>query len=747
MSEIPAFKSHLQVEVLSGEGVLILSEERDSAKALHGNLFEKVVSATDGIRTADTIVDLLSDQLPAAHVYYALNLLENKGYLSKRASSIPNNVAAFWDGLGCDPLTANNCIARKSVRVRTVGATNAETMMRTLEAADIKMVDSDDADLEIVLTDDYLRSELRSIYMQLRNAGRPWLLVKPVGFEPWIGPLYLPHQSGCYGCLSARLRRNRPLNLFVARKKGFDEPVPISRASLPSTEAIAVQIAAVESAKFLATGSSTLIQNVLSLDIRDWSTQVHTWLAHPACTLCAPNMSKMPAPIELVSSKAKFVKDGGHRIAAPEDTLAKYGHLVSPITGVVPALAAVECTENSGFVYMAGLNSTVQLSTLDMLRQGLRNICSGKGASANQAKASALCEALERYSFEFMGNEFRISASYNKLGSDAIHPNDVLLFSEHQYQYREKWNARKSKFNWVPEQFDENEQIDWTPVWSLTEKRHKYLPTQLLYFGAKAREGSDRQFSRSCSNGNAAGNNLEEAVLQGFFELVERDATSIWWYNRLSKAAVDLGSFKEPYLNDFVESYSHSGREVWALDLTSDLGIPTFVALSRNVFGGEERIMLGLGCHFDAKIALKRAFGEMNQMFCIANSAESNDRLEDAETIEWLKTATISNQPYLCPDKNLPAKQFADYPKLHTGDLLDDILTCKQMVENLGLEMLVLDQTRADIAMPAAKVIVPGLRHYWARFRDGRLYDVPVKMGWLKARLREDELNPIPVFV
>ena len=42
------------------------------------------------------------------------------------------------------------------------------------------------------------------------------------------------------------------------------------------------------------------------------------------------------------------------------------------------------------------------------------------------------------------------------------------------------------------------------------------------------------------SNGCAAGNTLEEAIVQGFLELVERDAYAIWWYNRLQRAEVDL---------------------------------------------------------------------------------------------------------------------------------------------------------------------------------------------------------------
>jgi ribosomal protein S12 methylthiotransferase accessory factor len=45
------------------------------------------------------------------------------------------------------------------------------------------------------------------------------------------------------------------------------------------------------------------------------------------------------------------------------------------------------------------------------------------------------------------------------------------------------------------------------------------------------------------------------------------------------------------------------------------------------------------------------------------------------------------------------------------------------------------------------KVIVPGLRHFWRRTAPGRLYDVPVKMGWLKESKKEDELNPVSIFI
>lgn len=142
---------------------------------------------------------------------------------------------------------------------------------------------------------------------------------------------------------------------------------------------------------------------------------------------------------------------------------------------------------------------------------------------------------------------------------EAIHPNDVMRFSERQYAEREVWNSRGSSFNRVPEPFDPERIVDWTPVWSLTEERHKYLPTQLLYYRAPARDGDEAVYSIGCSNGNASGNTLAEALLQGFFELVERDAVALWWYNMLSRPGVDAESFGDPWIVKLAAHYRDDG--------------------------------------------------------------------------------------------------------------------------------------------------------------------------------------------
>src|SRR5207302_11453132 len=98
------------------------------------------------------------------------------------------------------------------------------------------------------------------------------------------------------------------------------------------------------------------------------------------------------------------------------------------------------------------------------------------------------------------------------------------------------------------------------------------------------------------------------------------------------------------------------------------------------------------------------------------------------------------------PDETLPLRRASDYARLWSDDIRTDVESCVRIAKEHGLETLVLDHSRPDLDLNVARVIVPGSRHFWKRFAPGRLYDVPVELGWLKAPLTEEELNPFPVF-
>jgi ribosomal protein S12 methylthiotransferase accessory factor len=241
------------------------------------------------------------------------------------------------------------------------------------------------------------------------------------------------------------------------------------------------------------------------------------------------------------------------------------------------------------------------------------------------------------------------------------------------------------------------------------------------------------------SNGCAAGNTREEAIVQGFLELVERDAYAIWWYNRLQRPELDLGQFDDSYVRDLRNQLAQNGRRLWALDVTSDLGIPTFVAVTHWMQNGRENIEFGSGAHFDARIALLRAMTELNQFLALGLMDGGTG---EKSSLDGAAPLRLKDHPYLTPNGS-PMVQPEFGSKFGHLDTREQAAACVSIAKRAGLDFLVLDQTRPDIEAPVVRVVVPGLRHFYRRFGRGRLYDVPVKLGWRDRPLEEDELNPI----
>jgi ribosomal protein S12 methylthiotransferase accessory factor len=214
---------------------------------------------------------------------------------------------------------------------------------------------------------------------------------------------------------------------------------------------------------------------------------------------------------------------------------------------------------------------------------------------------------------------------------------------------------------------------------------------------------------------------------------------------------VDLASVGDAWISGVAAHYETLERDVWALDLTSDLGIPTYAALSALRREREQDIIFGFGAHLDAGIALTRAFTELNQMLptVLQTREERRRRLlpDFSEAIRWWDEATVASEPCLTPAPGMAPVAVPPGPASPEGDLRDDIQACVRRAAASGCDVLVHDLTRPDVGFPVAKVIVPGMRHFWRRLAPGRLYDVPVALGWIPRRLEEEELNPTSLFV
>ena len=766
---IVGFKRHYTPFVVDGEAVYLVSERGVSAVA--GRLAQSLAPLLDGTRTVQQIESELSGSVPVERVGGAIDRLVSGGWVTATDPASDRGPAAFFEMSGLDGDTALAALAAAAVRVEVYGTLDPEPLLAALRASGVRRLTvsrmdpgaaaaAPAVDLTVALVDDYLHPGLAARNAAALADGRPWLIVRPVGSIVWVGPVFAPERTGidgtsvagtgCWECLAHRLSANRQSLSYLQHRLGQDQPLSTAVAGLASTAAVGVQLAAVEAVKWLA-GARPAAPAVLTLDTVGLEAERHLLVRRPQCAACGDESlvgRRQLAPVVFQARAKVFTGDGGHRSTSPEEMLETYRPQLSPVTGVVTALVPAQHTPDGLRVYVAGQNLARQVGDLRQLRTGLRSVSCGKGRTDVQARARARGEAMERYSGVFQGDEARRTASYRELGDAAVHPAGSLLFSERQFEQRERWNARRSMFNTVPERFREDAVIEWSPAWSLTEQRTRWLPTMNLYYGYRHRSPF---FAMGDSNGSAAGTSLEDAALQGFLELVERDAVALWWYNRVQRPAVDLDAFGDPYIDRMRGVYAGLHREVWALDLTSDLGIPVVGAFSRRTDKPTEDILIAFGAHLDPHIALTRALTEMNQFLApVAGHGPTGEVTyagADAEQRAWWTSATVANQPYLLPDPAAPVSGPGRWPVLAGPDLGADLALAQRLVEQQGMELLVLDQTRPDVGLPVAKVIVPGMRHFWARFAPGRLYDVPVRLGWLDAPTPEEDLNPTAIFI
>jgi len=706
--EVLQFAPNFTAYVLPPDVVCLYSEDRKFF--LHGELYCALASAIGKSgRSLRELVGELEQDFPSDKINEALQRLVERRYVVSVSSSSVGTVAGYWASLGLPPETAEKNLASCRVGIQSIDVQGAAELGAALRELGVRVVRGS-PDLAVTLVNDYLERRLTELNRQRASDKTPWLLVQPSGVFPLVGPVFSPGESACWTCLFDRMIRNREIKGFLDR--GSARPVAVSPLARNTFGQSAIQFAAVEIAKAIASGFRTDLRNhIMSLDLLGSSIAKHYVAARPQCPTCGSrklqNPRRAPEPIELGPGAKLFMTSGGYRTVSSRTTVARFRKHVSPLTGVVTRLERIEADLPMNTNFYAGHNFSAPAQTVDQLRSGLSGGSFGKGSTAEQGEASALMEAIERYSGIFQGDEIRVKRRFTDFApGDAILPNDVLLYSDAQYRTRQTPTHESDDSQPVPDPADPLARIEWSPVWSLRDDRFKYLPTSLLYFfyGGPAAFHAD-------SNGCAAGNTLEEAIVQGFLELVERDSYAIWWYNRLQRAEVDLGQFDDSYVRDLQTQLAETGRRLWVLDVTSDLGVPTYVAILHWMQNGQENIEFGSGAHFDTRIAVLRALTELNQFLSIGLMGGGKG---EKNSLDGKTPLRLADYPFLTPSPK-PAAPLTPDPAFDRLETREQVAACVRLAERAGHDFLVLDQTRPDIEVPVVRVIVPGLRHFWAR--------------------------------
>jgi len=252
--------------------------------------------------------------------------------------------------------------------------------------------------------------------------------------------------------------------------------------------------------------------------------------------------------------------------------------------------------------------------------------------------------------------------------------------------------------------------IDWIRGWNITADRPVLVPA---LFGLYVSAFNDHWYTRpndprvrytySDCNGCAAGNVIEEAVLHGIYEVLERDAITIGARNALCGPDVDPEGVRNPYLRQVLDRLGQQPHLSLRLKLlTLDVGVPIFGCMVFDHTAGQP--LVGYGGHLDPEIGMLRAISEMMQARAVFEQVDryraGRRRYEPDQLAEF-------GYLWNAGDGSIA---FNDIEDRSGADLLDDLQTVLGMLQAKNLDAVVVNRTHRSDGIPVVKVLVPGLQ-------------------------------------
>lgn len=744
MIKVPILKPQFTLVQPADDLSMILSEL--TRHILHGVEFHRVLQLLDGQLTADQIVARAQETVSPEVLYYKLMQLEEKNFLVEAGREHLSAEILMETLEGRELPQVQTPVPGSTVRLVFLGKCDEDAISSSLENAGIVLMDSgnwrnDVCDSHgapwLVVVDDYLNHDLEQFNRLAISDKREWILYKPVGARILIGPHFIPGDSPCWNCLATMLKGHRYEEAMINRGKEKYVPLRLSRGWSKKSLAIAASRLSKELNKLNNVPVDEECQ-ILSLDLVHNDEQKHILRKLKGCSICNPvspyNRISSMKPLEFQPEKKHPHVDNGSRIRSALETLQYLENYTSRISSVIGQVVEFNPHTNIyGRQFQATYSAARTIECFRPDRADRFGVSQGKGLSEEQARVSAMAEAAERYCAWFRKSDTTYSASLTEIRSDAIPLDDLVLLSMEQKDIFSRRCVQQDLAN----PFNSSTSIDWSPAWSLTRNKWRQVPASTAFYPFP----KDREYLVPAwtTNGLSAGSTMEEAILQGLLEIVERDAFTIWWYNRFIPTGINIHSFKSSEASLMAEKLDAKGWDLHLLDLTTDLGIPVIVAMGIDRKDPGRDPVSGFGANLDPHIALSRALGEM--------------------VAEWKSCPNIYNmnenskvflgKPFTELDfiKPAPGATLLDASTMNVAKstyLQEDINTITKILSEKGMETLLVNLSRSEAPLKVVRVLVAGMRQVLPHFGPGRLFDVPVLTGRLDEALRIEEINPMP---
>ena len=382
-----------------------------------------------------------------------------------------------------------------------------------------------------------------------------------------------------------------------------------------------------------------------------------------------------------------------HRSKTPESTL-RFIEKVKETAGMLSF-------RNASDVDRIGIS----VFTCDRIRpDGSKTSHTGKGVSPIQAQVSITMEAIERYCSEFReeygGKLVRGSFARLEKNSNVLDPQELILSRLSNYQH--------------------DKEIDWIWGHDLSKDEEILVPACAVYHPFHQ---DDAFLFSTHTNGIAAGNTYEEAIIHGLAELIERDAWSIARYTHNFNDALFLED--EPgnrFIINVLERFEKAEIEIVTKDLTTDIDVPVVAAFSRDLVYREMFPIDGFGAHLDPRVAMVRALLEIATTRALFLQKYGLEGLCETSPLYLQQGEGCEDDPRFYAHHQ---KSLRELDRGYSDDILQDVRTMIARLSARGLHRVIaVDLWRDDIGMPTVRMIVPGLEVYcFDQTRTGKRAD------------------------
>lgn len=371
---------------------------------------------------------------------------------------------------------------------------------------------------------------------------------------------------------------------------------------------------------------------------------------------------------------------------------------------------------------------------------------SGAGLTFSAALNAAIGETIERYCSAIVNDKDLVFGDYHTLSESytCVSPSSFAFY--HSSQYDED--------DFPFEKFENSSKIFWTKCYKLGDDKETLIPAAVTYLPYYPKK-EEKLIWYPVSTGLSCARSIDEAIVKGIFEVIERDAFSILWYNKLSLPKINIRSNDEVY-KLYKERFEIPGCKYTLIDMTLDTEVPTVLGILEDFRGG---ILIAAATRSTLKEAVIKTFIELSQGriswkedFIKGSNKEFKEDFSDIRDFHSRVMLFTQKKMKKHFDFLLDSDIYVDIPEDAIEPYDVQLKKLYETLSNLGHGIYYKNLTTVDVVnhgYNVVKVVVPGFieitnDHVYPRIGGERLYNVPYNIGLRNTITNVEDLNPIP---